>query len=222
MALGLIEKTLSADNLFVFMLLFGYFGVPPELQRRALFWGILGALVMRGALILLGAAVVTRFESVLYVFGGFLLYTGIKIGTTKQVEKVDPDRHPVVRLFKRVVPMTDDFRGPKFLVRDKGRLDFIPAIVAVTRDPFIVYSSNIFALLGLRSLYLVLVAAQARMRHLRPALAIILGFAGVKMLLHSVVEVPIALSLGVIVGTMAVAVVASLRKPGARRRPARV
>jgi tellurite resistance protein TerC len=237
----LIEKSLSADNLFVFMLLFSNFGVPLDLQRRVLFWGILGAMVMRGTLILLGGALVARFDWVLYLFGGFLIYAAIRVGMVKRVEQVEAERHPVVRLLRRVLPLTTGFRGPGFFVREGGRLkatpllvvlvaveatdlvfavDSIPAIFAVTRDTFIVYSSNVFAMLGLRSLYLVLMAAQARLRHMRPALAIILGFAGMKLLLHSVIEIPVAVSMGVILGILSIALVASLRKPGDAAGPA--
>jgi tellurite resistance protein TerC len=231
----LIEKSLSADNVFVFMLLFNQFGVPLELQRRVLLWGILGAMVMRGALILLGSTLVTRFDWVLYLFGGFLLSAAIRLARTRRLERIEPGRHPVVRLLRRFLPLTTEYAGPRFFVRDQGRLkatpllvvlaavettdfifavDSIPAVFAVTRDSFIVYSSNVFAMLGLRSLYLVLVAAQARLPHLRPALAIILGFAGAKLLLHSVIEIPVAVSIGVILGTLLVAVLSSLPTRG--------
>jgi tellurite resistance protein TerC len=228
---------LSADNLFVFLLLFSHFSVPEEHQRRVLFWGIFGALVMRALLILAGIALVERFEWLFYVFGGFLVYTGVRLATSGE-RKVEPDRHPVIRLFRTIVPTTREFRGEKFLVREGGRLeatpllvvlvaiestdfvfalDSIPAIFSVTRDRFIVYTSNVFAILGLRSLYFVLIAAKARLRYLRPALAAILAFAGVKMLLHDQVEVPIVLSLGFIGITLAVAIVLSLRARDRKR-----
>jgi tellurite resistance protein TerC len=228
-----IEKSLSADNLFVFMLLFDAFRVPVELQRRVLFWGVLGAMVMRAALILVGAAFVMRFEWVLYLFGGVLALAAIRVARSESVREVRPERHIAVRLLRRVVPMTSKLHGSSFFVREEHRwkatpllivlaavestdfvfaLDSIPAIFAVTRDPFIVYSSNVFAMLGLRSLYVVLVAAQARLRYMRPALAIILGFAGVKLLLHGVIEVPIGVSIGVVLGVLSIAVLASRLK----------
>jgi tellurite resistance protein TerC len=227
----LIEKSLSADNLFVFLLLFDYFKVPDKEQRRVLFWGVLGALVLRGAFILAGTALIRKFEWVLYVFGAFLVYTGIRIARRRRDEKIDPEKNPFVRLLRRIVPVTDDFRGSKFIVRERGRLqvtplmvvlvaveatyinfaiDSIPAILAVSREPFIVYSANVFALLGLRSLYFVLTGAKARFRYLKPALAAILIAAGVKMLLAQVVEIPIWLSLAVIVGILAAALGASV------------
>src|SRR5215813_9296902 len=172
----LVEEALSVDNLFVFILLFQYFKVPPEHERTVLFWGIIGAMLMRAAFILGGVALVNRFHWILYIFGVFLIYSGIKLMTEKDQE-VDPSRNPVLKLSRKLLPVTDHYEGNKFLVRKQGKLfatplfvvllvvettdilfatDSIPAILAITRDPFIVYTSNVFAILGLRSLYFAL------------------------------------------------------------------
>jgi tellurite resistance protein TerC len=227
-----IELSLSVDNLFVFLLIFQYFAVPAELQPRILKWGILGALLMRGVMILLGALLLARFTWIIYVFGGVLILTGIRMfrGTG---DRIEPDRNPLVRLARRVIPMVRAYDGQKFFTRTlRGwmatplllvllmvewsdlvfAIDSIPAIFAVTRDPFIVYSSNVFAVLGLRALYFVLAGMMDRFEYLKPGVAMILVFVGVKMLLNGVVHVPIAASLSVIVLTLGGAVAISLRK----------
>jgi len=199
----LIEYSLSADNVFIFALIFSYFGVPAQWQHKVLFWGILGALVMRLAMIVLGTAMVTRFEWLLYVFGVFLVVTGVRMAFQK-AEAIHPERNPLLRLLTRLVPMTSNFEGDRFVIRREGRLmatpllavlvsveasdiifavDSIPAIFGVTLDPFIVYTSNVFAILGLRSLYFVLARALHLFHYLKPGLALVLVFIGVKMLL---------------------------------------
>lgn len=226
----LIEKSLSVDNIFVFLVLFSYFAVPAAYQHRVLFYGILGALVMRAIFILVGAAMLEAFHWTIYLFGGILLITAVKLLIHRD-EEVHPERNPVVRLFKRFVPMISEYRGPHFIVRDAGRwvatplllvlvtieatdlvfaVDSIPAIFAVTRDPFIVYTSNIFAILGLRALFFLLAGAIGQLYYLKTGLAAVLGFVGAKMLISDFYKVPIVLSLTVIVLILAVAAVASL------------
>ena len=226
----LIEKSLSVDNIFVFVLLFAAFGIPAAYQHRVLFWGVLGALVMRGALIGLGTALIASFSWVLYIFGAFLVITGIRMARPTQHE-MHPNRNPVVRLARRLFPVTEGFEGARFVVRRGGRtyvtpllialvlvettdlvfaLDSIPAIFSITLDPFIVYTSNVFAILGLRSLYFLLAGAVQRFRYLKYGLAAVLVLVGVKMLIADVYHVPIALSLGLIAAFLAVAIVASL------------
>ena len=228
----LIEKSLSIDNIFVIALLFAYFKVPGEYQHRVLFWGILGALVMRAAFILAGAALLERFHWIIYLFGGFLVLTGIKMAFAPE-HGVEPERNPVVRLVRRLMPVTAEFRGASFFVRAGGRraatplflvlvmveftdlvfaVDSIPAIFAVTRDPFLVYTSNVFAILGLRSLYFLLAGVMHKFEYLKLGLAAILVFVGAKMALVDWVKVPTVLSLGVIAAILALAVAASLFK----------
>jgi tellurite resistance protein TerC len=234
----LIEKSLSVDNVFVFALLFSYFAVPTKYQHKVLFWGILGALVMRAIMIGLGAVLITRFTWIIYVFGVFLILTGIKM-IVKRAEEIHPERNPVVRWFKRFVPVTADYREDKFFVREYGRLvatplfvvlllveitdlifavDSIPAIFAVTTDPFIVYTSNVFAILGLRSLYFVLAGVMHKFHYLKVGLGVVLAFVGVKMLLgHSPYKIDTLVSLGVVAGVLAISVIASLLRPQAAR-----
>ena len=229
-----IEKSLSIDNVFVFALLFSYFSVPTQYQHKVLFWGIIGALVMRGIMIALGAALITKFGWIIYIFGGFLILTGIKM-ILKREEEIHPERNPVVRLFKKFMPVTPEYRGDKFFVRDNGLLmatplfvvlllveftdlifavDSIPAIFAVTTDPFIVYTSNVFAILGLRSLYFALVGVMDKFHYLKIGLGAVLSFVGVKMLLaHSPWKIDTAVSLGVIVLILAISVICSLLWP---------
>ena len=199
----IIEVSLSADNVFVIAMIFEHMRVPAKLQHRVLFWGILGALVMRGTMIGLGAQLVSRYHWVLYVFGVFLVYTALKMLWTKSDEMADPDEALVMRLIRRVFPVCEDYRESRFLVRDAGRwmltplavslvlvettdlifaVDSIPAIFAITTDPFIVFTSNVFAILGLRSLYFALSSAIAKFRYLKVSLAAILGLVGLKML----------------------------------------
>jgi tellurite resistance protein TerC len=227
----LIEKSLSVDNLFVFALIFSYFAVPPAYQRRVVFWGIVGAIVLRGIFILAGAALLETFHYTIYVFGLFLVLTGIRMARHAEVE-IDPESNPAFRLLRRVVPLTPAYAGERFLVRgEEGRrvgtpllaafvlvaafdlvfaVDSIPAIFAVTRDVFIVYAANAFSLLGLASLYFVLAGMMGRFRYLNVGLAAVLVFVGSKMLVSDVYKVPVALSLLVILAVLGLAIGASL------------
>jgi tellurite resistance protein TerC len=230
-----IEKALSIDNIFVFIVVFSAFGVPTKLQHRVLFWGILGALIMRAVFIVLGAALLARFHWVIYIFGAFLVFTGIKL-LLRQGDQVHPERNPLFRVFKRFVPLVDGYREGRFAVVENGKryatplllvlvaieatdlvfaVDSIPAIFAVTTDPFIVYTSNIFAILGLRALYFALAGMMAKFHYLKVGLSFVLVFVGAKMLLAGVYKIPIAVSLGVIVALLGGSVVASLLRPSA-------
>lgn len=229
----LIEKALSVDNIFVFVLVFAYFGVPARLQHRVLFWGILGALLMRGTMIGVGAVLIVRFHWILYLFGAFLVFTGIRMAMQDEPH-VEPEANPVIRLVRRVLPVTHSYRGPHFFVTEDGRrkatpllivlvmvettdlifaVDSIPAVFAVTHDPFIVYTSNVFAILGLRALYFLLARVIHRFHYLKLGLAVVLVFVGAKMLAESWYEVPIGISLGVVVTVLAVSVAVSLLFP---------
>jgi tellurite resistance protein TerC len=230
----LLEKSLSVDNLFVFVLLFRGFAIPPRYQHRVLFWGVLGAVLLRGTLILAGVALVQRFHWIIAVFGAILVYTAWKILFHKDEGDAEPKDNPVVRWVARKFPMTDTIEGPHFFVQRGARrfgtplllavvaaettdlifaLDSIPAVFAVTDDPFLVFSSNICALLGLRALYFVVRGALARLRYLKPGLAGILIFVGLKMLLFKWVHLPTGTSLLIISGILAVALVFSLLHP---------
>ena len=227
----LIEYSLSVDNIFVFVLIFSAFSVPPKYQHRVLFWGILGALIMRGAMIALGVVLISRFHWIIYGFGAFLVFAGIRMFFSDEEDTVDLENNIVLRFVRRLFPVTDGYREQKFTVREAGRrmitplflvlilievtdvifaVDSIPAIFAITQDPFIVYTSNIFAILGLRSLYFLLAGIIDRFVYLRYGLAVVLTFVGVKMLLVDVFHIPTIVSLGVIVGTLAVSIIASL------------
>ena len=227
----LIEKSLSVDNIFVFALIFTYFGVPAKYQHRVLFWGILGALVFRGLFIAGGAALLDRFHFTIYVFGAFLVLTGIRMAMHRD-DEVHPERNPVLTLFRRIVPMTSDYQGQRFTVIEAGKrvatplmavlvlvettdvlfaVDSIPAIFAVTDDPFIVFTSNAFAILGLRALYFMLAGMIHRFVYLKLGLAVVLVFVGVKMLVSSVHTIPIWTSLTFIALALTVSIVASLR-----------
>lgn len=233
----LIEYALSVDNIFVFILIFSYFAVPTRLHHRVLFWGILSALVMRAAFIFAGAALINAFHWVIYIFGVFLVYTGIKIFFQGDAE-VKPEHNPVVRLFQRLVPMTSGFSSDKFFLRINGKVlatplalvlvtveatdlifatDSIPAIFGVTRDPFIVYTSNVCAILGLRSLYFLLAAVVRRFTYLGAGLGIVLIFIGIKMLISDIYHIPIGWSLVVVAlilgGSIALSLIRSPRKP---------
>jgi tellurite resistance protein TerC len=231
-----IEKSLSVDNLFVFVVIFGALGIPPLLQHRVLFWGILSALALRGGMIAGGAALLARFHGVIYVFGGFLVLTGVKLFLTRGAAP-HPERSPAFRLLARLVPGTPRLDGHRFLTREAGRwvatplffalvtieltdvvfaVDSIPAIFAVTQDPYLVFTSNIFAILGLRSLYFLLAGFVERFTYLEPSLAAILVFVGTKMAIVDVVEIHPALSLGVVLAILATGILASVVK--ARRR----
>jgi tellurite resistance protein TerC len=236
----LIEKSLSVDNIFVFVLIFSSFAVPAQYQHRVLFWGILGALVMRGALIALGTTLILLLHWVLYIFGAFLVFTGIRLAF-RQEKEIQPDKNPLVRLTRRFLPVSDQFEGAKFFARHNGQLvatplllvlvliestdvifalDSIPAILAITVDPFIVYTSNVFAILGLRALYFLLAGSIQRFRYLNVGLAAILVFVGVKMLLTDLVHIPIGLSLGCIALILAASIAASLLRERKERRSA--
>lgn len=227
----LIEKSLSVDNIFVFVVVFSSFCVLPKYQHKLLFWGILGALIMRGIFIAGGSVLMERFSWITYIFGAFLVYTGIKIGTNKSEAQHHPENNPIVRLAKRFLPVASDSHDGRFFIRKAGKLlitplflalltveftdlvfalDSIPAIFAITTDPFIIFTSNIFAILGLRSLYFLLSGVIGRFYYLHTSLAIILVFVGVKMLIAHFYKLPIAISLSVIVFTLLAGVVASL------------
>ena len=227
----LIEKSLSVDNIFVFALIFTYFGVPSKYQHRVLFWGILGALVFRALFIAGGAALLERFHFTIYIFGAFLVLTGIRMALHRD-EEMHPEKNPVLGLFRRVVPMTSQYHGQKFTVLEAGKrvatplmavlvlietsdilfaVDSIPAIFAVTDDPFIVFTSNAFAILGLRALYFMLAGMMYRFVYLKIGLAVVLVYVGVKMLVSSWFHIPIWASLGFIALAITVSIVASLR-----------
>lgn len=235
----LIEYALSIDNIFVFVLIFAYFNVPEKYQHRVLFWGIIGALVLRGVMIVAGSALVTRFAWTLYIFGGFLVFTGLRMALQKDDAAYNPDRDPVLRLARKVVPVTPDYRGEKFFVREpdaSGKMrywatplfivllivdttdvifatDSIPAIFAVTRDPFIVYTSNICAVLGLRALYFLLASIVDKFVYLKLGLSIVLIFIGAKMLLESFIHIPILAALGVVGVVLGTSILASVKWP---------
>src|SRR4051812_5416167 len=230
-----IEESLSVDNIFVIVLIFQYFAVPAKYQHRVLFWGILGALVMRGLFIAVGAALLARFEWIIYVFGALLVITGIRMAV-KQDEEFDGEQNPVVKLARRFLPITDGYREKHFFSIENGRrhatplllvlvlveatdlifaIDSIPAIFGITRDPFLVFTSNIFAVLGLRSLFFLLASVVTKFHLLKYGLAVILTFVGVKMLIESWVHIPIMLSLGVVLAVLAASILASLKWPKA-------
>lgn len=228
----LIEKSLSVDNIFVFILIFSFFGVPAAYQHRVLFWGILGALIMRGVLIAVGAALLHQFHWIIYIFGAFLIFTGIRMAWHHD-ENVEPDKNPVVKFFRRFMPVTDKFEGDKFFVRHGGKLmatplflillvvestdlvfavDSIPAIFAVTQDPFIVYTSNVFAILGLRALYFLLADVMDKFEYLKYGLAAVLTFVGIKMVIVDIYKIPTGASLGIVAAILTISVLASLWK----------
>lgn len=230
----LIELTLSVDNLFVFVLIFMYFKVPTQYQHKVLFWGIIGAQVMRGLLIGLGVALIWKFHWILYLFGIFLVFTGVKMGFQKEAAEISPERNVLVRIFRKFMPITAGYHGSRFFVKLDGRryatllfvvvlvvettdlvfaLDSIPAIFAITTDPFIIYTSNIFAILGLRSLYFALAGLMNLFHYLKIGLAVVLSFVGTKMLLAEVFPIPIMLTLLVVGGVILLSVMASLIWP---------
>jgi TerC family integral membrane protein len=225
-----IEKSLSVDNLFVFLMIFQYFATPAIYQHRILFWGIVGALVMRAIFIATGAALLENFHWMIYVFGAFLIITGIKM-LLQGDHKLDPQKNPVVRLFQRWIPLTNEYQGQRFFVRKEGKInatllmlvlvvvettdvifavDSIPAIFAITRDPFIVYTSNVFAILGLRALYFMLAGVMEMFVYLKVGLSFVLCFVGAKMLIVDLYKIPIGISLGVVGGILILSVVVSL------------
>ena len=229
----LIEKSLSVDNLFVFLLLFSFFKVPAKYQHKVLYWGILGALVMRGVLILLGAALVAKFHWLLLVFGAFLVVTGIKMALQKEEKEVHPERNIVVRMFKKIIPVTAGYHEEKFFITiNKKRyatllvivliviettdllfaVDSIPAVFAVSTDSFIIYTSNVFAILGLRSLYFALAGMISMFYYLRHGLSVILTFIGLKMLVADIFPIPISIALGVVGTVLLIAIAASIAR----------
>jgi tellurite resistance protein TerC len=235
----LIEYALSVDNIFVFVLIFSYFNVPEKYQHRVLFWGIIGALVLRGVMIVAGSALVTRFAWTLYIFGAFLVFTGLRMALQKDEAAYNPERDPVLRLARRLVPVTADYRGDKFFVHEPdagGRMryaatplfivllivdttdiifatDSIPAIFAVTRDPFIVYTSNICAVLGLRALYFLLANIVDKFVYLKLGLSMVLVFIGAKMLLEHFIHIPIVAALGIVGVVLGTSILASMKWP---------
>lgn len=227
----LIEKALSVDNIFVFIMIFSYFQVPPKYQHKVLFWGILGALVMRVIFIFAGVALIEKFHFTIYIFGAILIYTGYKMFNHQQAI-IDPGKNPVIRFFRKIIPVTPQLHHDKFFVRINGErfatplflvlilietsdlifaVDSIPAILAITQDQFIVYTSNVFAILGLRSLYFALAGIVHRFWLLTYGLALVLVFVGMKMLLIDVYKIPIAWSLVFIAITIATSVVLSFK-----------
>jgi tellurite resistance protein TerC len=229
----LIERSLSIDNIFVFILVFSYFAVPSKYQYKVLFWGILGALVMRITLILVGAALIKEFHWVIYLFGALLVVSGIRMAIQKEGQ-MEPDKNPLVKFFKRFMPVSSEYHNGHFFTRIKGvlyatplflvllvvestdlvfALDSIPAIFAITDDPFIVYTSNVFAILGLRALYFALAGIMDRFHYLKIGLSATLVFVGAKMLLTDLIKIPVLASLGVIAAILTISIVASLLRP---------
>lgn len=235
----IVELCLSVDNVFVFIVIFQYFRVEPRYQHRVLFWGIVGAVVMRALFIFAGISLINAFHWIIYLFGAFLVYTGIKLALPKKDDGFEPEKNPAVRLARQVFPITPTFEGGHFFVRKEGAglyatplflvlvvvettdvmfaLDSIPAVIAITRNEFIVFTSNIFAILGLRSLYFAVSGVMQLFRYLNIGLAVILVFVGLKMLASSYVDVPIHLSLGIIGAVLAASIVASVLIPQARK-----
>ena len=235
LAAYVVEKALSVDNIFVFIMLFTYFGVPAKLQHRVLFFGIIGAVVFRGAFIFIGSLLLQQFHWILYLLGALLIYTGVKLLRNQELE-VEPEKNMLVKFARKMIPVTSDFREDHFFVREGGRTwatplfivliavettdvvfatDSIPAVFAITQDPFIVFTSNIFAILGLRALYFLLASAMQKFEYLQIGLAFVLSFIGIKMLASSVYPIPITWSLVVIGVTLTLSIVLSLVKsPG--------
>ena len=229
----LIEKSLSVDNIFVFLMVFSYFGIPPKYQHRVLFWGIIGALIMRAAFILVGVALIERIHWIIYVFGAFLIFIGIKMALEKEKE-IHPEKNPVLKYFRKIMPVTKEFVGHDFFTKKGTRwaatplfvvllviestdvvfaVDSIPAVLAISHDPFIVYTSNVFAILGLRALYFAIAGVMRLFHYLNYGLAFILVFVGIKMILADFYKLPVSVALGVIAGVLAISVIASLMFP---------
>ena len=230
----LVEKALSVDNLFVFLLIFSYFKVPAQYQHRILFWGVLGALILRAVFILVGGALLARFHFLIYLLGAFLMYTGVKMGLSGDAPEIDPEHNPVVRFLSRHLPITRQIEGDQFFVRRDGvrfatplfvvlvmvettdvvfAADSIPAILAITRDTFIVFTSNVFALLGLRAMYFALASMMPLFHYLHYGLSLILVFIGAKILLESFFAIPMPVALAVVGGLLVLSVLASLIWP---------
>lgn len=225
----LIEKSLSVDNLFVFLIIFSYFDVPAAYQHKVLFWGIVGALVLRAVFIFSGVALIHKFGWIIYIFGIFLIYTGLRLAFQK-TRQVSPEKNILLRLFKKIVPTVDNYEGARFMARIDNKyvatplilvllviettdlmfaLDSIPAILAITVDPFVVFSSNVFAIMGLRALYFALAGVMRMFRYLNYGLAAILAFIGFKMLLAEFYEIPVAMALGVVAVVLSLSIVLS-------------
>lgn len=228
----IIELSLSVDNLFIFLLIFRYFKVPSDYQHKVLFWGIVGALVMRGVFIVVGIGLIRKFHWIIFVFGAFLVYSGIRLLGKKEAG-IDPEKNPMVRLFRRLIPVTEDYEGDKFLVRRPGlyatpllvvlvlvevtdllfATDSIPAVLAITLKPFVVFTSNVFAILGLRSLYFVLAGMIDYFHYLHYGLAVVLIFIGGKMLASDYFAIPTVWALGAVGGVLVISMVASVVRP---------
>ena len=229
----LIEESLSMDNIFVFLLIFTFFAVPAQVQRTVLFWGIVGAIVLRAIFIIAGLTLIHQFHWIIYAFGGLLVWTAIKMISEKD-SKIEPEKNPIIKLFRKWVPVTKEYRANKFFVKENGKLfatplfvvllvvettdlifavDSIPAIFAVTLNPFIVYTSNIFAILGLRALYFTLAGMMRKFEYLKYGLAVILAFVGVKMLISEFCRIPIAFALSIIAGVLTLSVLFSIICP---------
>lgn len=229
----LVEWSLSADNIFVFLMIFSYFRVPAEYQHQVLFWGILGAIVMRAIMITAGVVLIHRIEWIVYVFGAFLVMTGIRMAT-QRMEEIHPERNPVLKLVRRLFPVTKRYQGSRFMVRRMGRLavtplfvvltvvestdlvfaiDSVPAVLAISTDLFIVITSNIFAILGLRSLYFVVAGMMSLFRYLKYGLSLILVFVGFKMIASQFLHIPVALALGAVATILLASIAASLLLP---------
>lgn len=235
----LIEESLSVDNLFVFLAVFGYFKVEPRYQHKVLFWGILGALVMRAAFIMAGVTLLLQFHGIIYIFGAFLVFTGFRLMFQKE-HGVDPEKNPVLRLMRRFIRVTRYYYGDRFFIKKLGyrfatplfavlvllettdlifAVDSIPAILAISQDSFIVYTSNIFAILGLRSLYFALAGILRIFHYLNYGMAAVLVFVGIKMLVMDVYKIPIAVALGVVVAILAASIAASILFPQKKTQP---
>jgi tellurite resistance protein TerC len=229
----LVEESLSVDNLFVFLLIFSYFAVPSQYQHNCLFWGILGAMVFRAVFIVVGVALIQTFHWFLYVFGAILIVSGAKMAMQND-RTIAPEKNPVLKLFRRFVPVATDYAGTKFFLRRDGRLlatplfvvllvietsdivfavDSIPAVLGITRDTFVVYTSNVFAIMGLRALYFVLAGAMELFHHLRFGLSAVLVFIGAKMLLGYWCEIPVGVALAVVAGLLVLSLISSLIWP---------
>lgn len=228
----LLEKSLSVDNIFVFVLLFRYFDVPKKYQHKVLYWGILGALIMRAVLITIGATLITYFHWIIFIFGAFLIVAGLKMAFQKE-ERIEPEKNPIVKLIKKYLPVTDKYEKEKFFIRRETGLlatpllivlviiettdlifavDSIPAILAITRDIFIVFTSNAFAILGLRALYFALAGFIDKFKYLKTGLSVVLVFVGMKMLISDVVDISTLLSLMIIVSCLLISIIVSLIK----------
>ena len=229
----LIEWSLSADNVFVFLLIFSYFRVPAQYQHRVLFWGIVGAVLMRAILVTVGVVLINKVHAIVYIFGAFLIVTGIRMAFAGDVE-IHPEKNPVLKLVRRMIPISKRYHGGRFFLRRMGKtiatpllvvltvvestdvvfaVDSVPAVLAITRDPFIVYTSNVFAILGLRALYFVLAGFMEMFHYLKYGLSLILVFVGAKMVMSDLVEIPTSVALGVVATILLVSAVVSLFAP---------